>query len=354
MTKSFFLGLGALLLVVSTAQAGNPACCDCCYPMPNMIGDFISLPDGFTDLEATFNYQAVSHNAGGAGRNKASQNNNILPQDRIFLDASWSDNALFDSATDARAHDVHRTIFGIEKVLNEGLFSVELRLPMINGYDSNASAVNNAPSALGTEFGNMYVGFKRVLWQEEGRTLTAGLGVTLPTGNGTDYMLLGDVAANIENETAYLKPYLAYSRQNGATFFQVWSELDLAVGGDEVSVGGLAIGEYQSQNLYSLDMQLGRWLYYNPDASGIIKGIAPIVELHYTTTINDTDNVSLVQNFSNPFNRMDFWNITMGTQMQLGNRSNLRLAASLPIRNGSQDETHASDVTLFLQWDVVR
>ena len=108
MTKSFFLGLGALLLVVSTAQAGNPACCDCCYPMPNMIGDFISLPDGFTDLEATFNYQAVSHNAGGAGRNKASQNNNILPQDRIFLDASWSDNALFDSATDARAHDVHR------------------------------------------------------------------------------------------------------------------------------------------------------------------------------------------------------------------------------------------------------
>ncbi|MCA8984897.1 MAG: hypothetical protein KDA76_14125 [Planctomycetaceae bacterium] len=354
MTKSFFLGLGALLLAGSTAQAGNRSCVDYCYPIPNMIGDFITLPDGLTNPQNQFDYHAMVHNAGGAGRNKASQNNNILPQDRIFLDASWSDNALFDSATDSRTHDVYRTIFGIEKVFKDGLYSVELRLPMINGYDSNASGVIDTPATLGTELGNIYVGLKRVLRHDENSILTAGLGVTLPTGNGTDYLVGGTTIVNIENETAFLKPYVAYSRQNGANFFQVWTELDLAIGGDEVYLGGPSIGEFQPQNLYSLDMQIGRWLYYNPDASGMVKGIAPIVELHYTTTINDTDNVAIVQNYRNPFNRMDFWNVTMGTQMQLGDRSNLRLAASLPIRNGSQDETHASDVTLFLQWDVVR
>ncbi|MCA8988213.1 MAG: hypothetical protein KDA78_11255 [Planctomycetaceae bacterium] len=354
MVKSFFYGLGAILLAGSTLQAGHESCVDSCYPMPNMIGDFITLPDGLVNPANQFDYAVMVHNSGGVSRTKASQNNNILPQDRLFLDTSWSDDALFDASNNARSHEVYRTNFGFEKVFQDGLSSVELRLPMINGYDSNASALINSQAALGTQFGNLYVGGKRVLWQDGESTLTAGLGVTLPTGNSTDYVFMGNTFVNIENETAFLKPYVAYSHQNGASFFQVWSELDLAVGGNDVYNGNVFLGEYQQQNLYALDMQVGRWLYYNPNASGLVKGVAPIVELHYTTTINDTDNINLVQNYRNPFNRMDFWNVTMGMQAQVGEASNLRLAASLPVRNGSQDETHASDLTLFLQWDIMR
>jgi hypothetical protein len=354
MTKPAMLLFGAWLLFGSAASGGDGRCAGCYYPMPNMIGDFIALPDGLLNPINQFDYDAMVAQSGGAGRMKASRNNNILPQDRLFIDYSWSDAALFDAATDVRTHGLHQTIFGIEKSLMNGLCSLEVRLPMVDGYSSVQNAVIDQPAGLGSEFGNMYVGGKAVLLGDSESTLTAGIGLTLPTGNSTDYSVGGNTTAEIDNQAIYVKPYIAYSRKHGATFFQLWTELDVAAGGDDLSFGGTFRGTYQQQNLVSVDMQLGRWLFYNPSKAGWLQGIAPIVEMHYTSTMNDTDRVSIGQNYTNPFNQMDFWSVTMGTHMQVTNHSNLRLAASLPLHDGPRDETHSSDVTLFLQFDVVR
>lgn len=87
-------------------------------------------------------------------------------------------------------------------------------------------------------------------------------------------------------------------------------------------------------------MQVGYWLHRNQHANRIVTGFTPLLELHYTSTLNDSDSINIVQDHENPFNRMDILNATIGSQINLGRQANCRLGVALPFLGGQFDEAH--------------
>ena len=106
----------------------------------------------------------------------------------------------------------------------------------------------------------------------------------------------------------------------------------------------LFAGRYFDQDLLYLDVSVGRWIYRGSCAN-FISGIAPVVELHYTTTLQDTQSVAGV---TNPFNRVDVLDMTAGVHVQIGALSNLTVAESVPLRQGG-DRTF--DNEFIVQFD---
>lgn len=320
--------------------------------LPNMMGDFSPLPQGLMSPGGGFDFDAVVGLSGGASRTLVSRNNNVVPRTRAYFDNSFSKAARFDAAADARTGDIYQGIFGIEKAFFDDRLSFEIRMPVVKGFDESQSAVIGQPATQGTEFGNMYLGAKALLYRDEQNVLTAGVGLTLPTGNSTEFQFGNLVFVSIDNGTSYIQPFVAYAHTRGRGFLQTWAELDFAMGGNDVLVGNTPSGTYQEQDLLKLDLQVGYWLYQNGDPDGFVTGIAPLLELHYTTTLNDSDRINIVQDYENPFNRMDILNTTVGAQFNFGPRANGRLGVALPLLDGQFDEAHVADATFFLQFEI--
>lgn len=353
MRKSIIAFIGMLFFSPAIGWGANN---QDCYPLPNMMGDFVAVPQGLTfPAGGRVDFHAMVGVAGGASRTKASRNNNVLPMTRVFFDYSWSDEARFDSSTDTRDGDIHLGTLGIERAFLDGLFSVEVRLPFVSGFDDQQNAIINRPAVQGSDFGNMYIGSKLLLHQSATEVLTTGVGFTLPTGNSTEFVVGAVPVASVDNGTGFIQPYVAYTRKQGRAFLQTWTQFDFAVGGNDLNIAGVQRGIYQEQNLFHFDAQVGFWMYRNRHSSGLIKGIAPLAELHYTSTLNDTDAILLPpQTYENPFNRMDILTTTVGTQIDLGRFSSLRLGAALPLTDGRFEEEHVSNVTFIAQWDLIR
>ena len=342
--------LSVLLLGQASVRGANLYDTD---SLPNMIGDFSPLPQGLM-APAGFDFDAVVGISGGSSRTLASRNNHVLPLTRAYFDYSFSDAARFDAATDARSGDIHQGIFGIERAFFDNLLSLEIRLPTVNGYGEVQNAIVNQPAQQDTSFGNMYLGTKALLYQDSNHVLTTGVGFTLPTGHSTEFRLAAVQVAAIDNGTTFIQPFIAYAHTRGKGFLQTWTSLDFAVGGNDLSVGNAFRGTYQEQNLLHLDLQMGYWLYKTCQSNKLITGFAPLLELHYTSTLNDSDSLNLVQDYENPFNRMDILNATVGSQINIGRRANCRLGVALPLLGGPFDDSHVADASLFAQFDLVR
>jgi hypothetical protein len=318
-----------------------------------MVGDFSPLPQGLMS-PAGFDFHAMVGIAGGASRTLVSRNNNVLPLTRAYFDYSFSDAARFDAVTDTRTGDIHQGIFGVERAFFHNLLSLEIRLPTVNGLDGVQEAVINRPARQDTSFGNMYLGTKALLYYDPQNVLTTGVGFTLPTGQSADFRIGNTSVATINNGTGFIQPFIAYARTRGRGFLQTWTELDFAVGGNDLFLGNAFRGTYQEQHLLHLDMQVGYWLYRNHHANRIVTGFAPLLELHYTSTLNDSDSINIVQDYENPFNRMDILNATIGSQINLGRQANCRLGVALPLLGGQFGEAHVADASLFAQFDLTR
>jgi len=127
--------------------------------------------------------------------------------------------------------------------------------------------------------------------------------------------------------------------------------LDVAANGNDVLVptfvtpGGFErVGRYNDQPLGLMDLKVGYWLYQNPDARWV-KGIVPTCELHYTTTLRNTDSVGGV---SNPFNRMDLVDLTAGVHILLGEKAVLTVAGAAPLRT---QENRVFDAEAMVQFN---
>jgi hypothetical protein len=77
--------------------------------------------------------------------------------------------------------------------------------------------------------------------------------------------------------------------------------------------------------------------------------------LHYTTTLQDADTVAVAplpqpglpptNSITNRFNRFDILNLSAGLHTQIGDRSNLRVAAVVPLRLNNQNENGVNIAT---------
>ncbi len=293
---------------------------------------------------------------GGDRRYKIAENVSPIPVNRWFVNYNHFSQPVRN--INRSGIDVDRVTLGLEKTFLEGSSSLEVRLPIVGGLDST-QGLNRSGDQTATEFGNMNLVFKSILLQNGNQSaLTAGLTLNLPTA--ADGQLLdgtGSVVATVGNESVHLLPFVAYYRQHSS---RTWStavmQLDFDVNGtpfymDVPGDNDITFGRYQEQNFLYLDYSLGHWFYEDCCGCGFVRRAAVIGELHYSTTLNDTDTASSGPSpgdvVTNPFNRIDVLNATAGLRFQLGDNYMLTTAVVAPLKDG-ENKLFDSEIAVLL------
>lgn len=311
--------------------------------VPDMIGDFFAVGYnyGFVGPGATV---AV---AGGDRRVKFAENNSPFPRNRIFFNYNHFHNALTDANGDAAS--LNRYTFGLERAFWDGLLSAEVRVPFAGTISSNP-VLGSDPTA--TEFGNVTLAFKALLLEDSASALSAGLAVVLPTG--ADFSIQGDIVDNLfRNEAVHLQPFVGmYYAPRPRLFTMMFTQLDFDTRGNDVAIAGIS-DRLRDQTLLFLDGSLGYWLHRNPSAP-LVRSVAPMVELHYTTTLENQrygafENVRLNSGGSTIFvqdARRDVLNLTGGMFFELGSLSTLKIGAVVPLRTTGSDKLFDTELGL--------
>jgi hypothetical protein len=302
---------------------------------PNMIGDFF----GGSFLLGSFLGSTISL-AGGDRRFKVAENVSPIPQDRVFFNFNHFNNPLTD--VNGVSRSLQRFTFGFEKTFLRGDASFEMRVPFASAL--NSSQTFGFPDTRNTEFGNLAFAFKANLLSGRKGMLSGGTTMTVPTGD--DFELFRGTTRQlvVENEAVHLAPFLGWLVQpNRRWFAQGFIQADIDLNGNDVATGFRGFeGVLQDQNLLFIDASVGRWLCRSCDPCDCLTGVAALAELHYTTTLNDTDRVAGIKN---PFNRMDILNATAALNAQF-RRTSVRVGGTAPL---TDDEERLFDAEVIFQ-----
>jgi len=327
---------------------------------PNMFGD--TLPplisfratgeQGSTDSPAEV-YRAP---LGGGGSYNISENNTALPTDRIYFVYNNFHNAISTSpgfgSPFARSIDLHRYVAGFEKTFLGGNMSLDVRMPLLSGFDLSNSVIS---SDLGN-VGNLTMFLKGLIYSDDDVAIATGMGIGLPTGSDLRTRTLppfGDNFVVVRNQAVHLMPFVAATMNlSDKWFLQSFGQMNFAASGNEVVNQNGVVGVFNEQNLLQTDIGLGRWLWQD-SSRPVFTGLAGVCELHYTTIVQDTDVVGLGNgpflsgSISNSANRQDLLNLTSGLQAQLGPLTALRVGAVVPLRN-TPDRVFDSEIQVSL------
>jgi hypothetical protein len=318
---------------------------DCGRFVPNMIGDSFGVPRVYsTPTPGTF-LNFPTHIT------KAADNNNVRPYDRLsFTYNRYQDVPTTFDPTGAvlTQNDISEyRIFGEKKVL-DGLGSLNIVVPV---YDTVSFQQTGASIATGTEFGNLAFGGKLLLIDRATIAVSTGLQVEAPTSRDSGFPTVGQVT---DNQSWYLTPYLAsLYTPNDNFFMQSFLSYRARTGSDPVSLGGTVVGNTYQQNLLLADVAAGYWMLRGNGRG--ITGIAPVVEMHYSTTTED-DNPLTISNFY--YGRRDLLNATLGTHIEFNQRHVLSLGYVLPLRDkplpGGMSTDRAFDGEFSVQFNMYR
>lgn len=298
-----------------------------------MVGDLFGSGAAFPLYDYYDDIVGYSTVPVGAGDRifKPSENSSPVPQTRFFFSYHHFDNALQPTNIDGvqRFMDVNRFVFGFEKANADRTASIEFRAPFAAGMAPDQ--VYGVPSA-GSAFGNITVTPKVVLYQNSSTLYSLGLGVSLPTANDATLWFNGSPLVRYNNDSVHLIPFLGmYHHDAESAWYTIsYLSLDCDVNGSRVdTVYDGTSGVYQDQTVMHADFALLCDLYVNPNASFLTR-VTPLIELHYTTALQDSDVVydSVMEEVvTNPFGRYDVLNLTAGTHVMLGAHSTVTFAA---------------------------
>jgi hypothetical protein len=148
----------------------------------------------------------------------------------------------------------------------------------------------------------------------------------------------------VRNQAVHLAPFIGWLIVNEHDWFaQGFVQTDFDLNGNEVVRNrNWVLGRLQDQNLLFVDASIGRWLMKDDSSHRWVNGIALMTELHYTTTMNDTDSVG---GLTNIFGHMDILNFTAALHLQSGMTS-VRVGAAAPLRD---DEESLYDAEVIVQ-----
>ncbi len=282
--------------------------------------------------------------AGGSRRVKVSENNKALTQDRVFFAYNHFHNAQsfqrfdFNSPVNQQAASSERYTLGLEKTFADGCWSVELRMPFSDRFDYGEADF----SVRGGQIGDLAIITKKQLYRKAGGAVVAGVGLTVPTGSDVSGQLpLPGRSYLVKNEAVHLLPYVGVlGTPNSRYFWSAFAQVDTPTHGHRVTVtqGNLVNrGRLNEQTLLMLDVNAGVWLYDDPCGCRVgLRGVAAMVELHYTTTLSDADTY-FAQNmgfFASPPNRYDVVNLTAGLNFQVGTGTDIRIGGVVPLDEG--------------------
>lgn len=325
---------------------------------PNMFGDaqmvFRGIDANGTNGNDSLGFIAALGSS-AAGSRKMAENDKVLPMDRVFFNYNHFANG--QTTLTARTlpgipaptlrSDVNRYTLGGEKTFFDGYWSFEGRIAMASSIEANAFDAQydgGVPS-------NVTMFLKNLFYDDEVLALGGGLGVSLP--NASDVIVTDPInTMRFREHTTHLMPYVGFfAMPTDDWFLQGFAQVDFASGSDNLDAivpgqGTRTIASIGQQHLLFLDVAVGRWLYVDEEAR-YVTGIAGVVELHYLSTLNDTETSVATVNIGNPLrigtasyaltnlaNRVDVVNLTAGVQFQLGDLTNLRIGAVAPLSTG--------------------
>ncbi len=322
---------------------------------PDLFGDsFTPLTVGITgqnfdNLGVTSitglngNYQANVPLGAGTRRFKNEQTR-ALPTDRVIFIYNHFHNAIelnHVSGAGPRSDigNVDQFTFGFEKTFGDGDWSIEARMPFAANSDLSLDgiAVNN-----GT-IGNLTLTLKRLLYRSEDMALAAGLAVTSPTGNDTEFNISKGLARiTIDNQAVHLLPYVGLlMTPTDEWFVNAFAQVDVATNPNGVTLTSNSLvapisGDVIEQTVMYLDLSLGYWLYRSDEDEGLT-GLASVLEFHYTSTLNDAQITNLggagFLNVGNGINRFDVVNMTTGIHSEWSRNTLIRTAVVVPLTN---------------------
>lgn len=273
-------------------------------------------------------------------RYKAGEQTSPIPRDRFLFNTSWFDGVNGPGGLGK----VTRFVPGFEKTLDDGNASVELRLPFASTFDTyQATDINgNLLGATDTEIGNLVATYKELLLQNENFALSAGLSVELPTS--ADLVFDTPVLeARRSAESIELLPFLGSLYTRGRFFTQSFLQFSFDTNGETMVVrdkrtNAAQTGTLQDASLIFGDISGGWWFYRNEHVrrSAQLSGLAGLLELHMTQTLQDTDyfvaNVSGNSfQFGTPNGSIGVANLTAGLTAELGRMSTVTLAYVTPL-----------------------
>ncbi len=329
---------------------------------PNMFGDF-EVARAAVTITAGFGNQSETSSVplgGGCGRLNIADNNNTIPQDRVYLlfnqfENAFTANTSFRFATsgtnETYTFSPDRFTLGFEKRSPDCLWSVEARIAAASQFDFT----NEKPSSIGTsggQLGNLDIIVKRMVYQTRTTALALGLGVDIPTGSRAEGVFFGDFF-RVNNQSLHLVPFVAIaSTPRPAFFYQAFLQMDVATNGNTVDSSFGPPGSLYEQTLMHLDLETGYWLYRNQCAC-VLTGLASVVELHYTRTMQGAHSVedtflggSIL--FTSGPGQMDVVDLTIGLHAELARQTLLRVGASFPLTT-DQNRTFDNEIQVQLE-----
>lgn len=370
---------------------------------PYMMGDLLGIGGnyflGYQDADG----QGVSANnatpVNGGRRLKISESTSPMPRDRIFFNynlfrgayrteapaggvtplgnstgsvvgAPATGGAFGPAGPGGQNFDAHRFTFGAEKTFFDRMTSVEFRLPFSYTLDSNLSVTDTAiPGNYSTELDNISTTIKALLYQDDKFAVSTGMLINLPTAddvyiNQQFTARSGDVGQNpagqtlghqviIRNQSVTFGPFLGgLYTPNERLFVQGFTQWNFPLNGNRFLftpnnngvVGDTERYILDDQSFLMFDLSAGYWMFRKSE--GLIRGFAPMVETHYTTTLNNADLIPLANNVNgsnyrglagNTLNRLDVVNFTMGSTIQVGEKGFVTTGVVLPLNRGDHN-----------------
>lgn len=294
----------------------------------------------FFDYAIRFNTNIADATSGGVGRLKISEGGVVLPTDRVFLRYSYIDNVSYGS----ESAGLNRFVAGFEKVFANGLYSFELRAPLAT--DSISSSTLDADRFSSTNdarFGNLTMYAKALLINRAQFALSGGLGLALPTAEGTNVNYVnGTPLLRIENESVHVQPFLGMLyTPTSRLFAQAFVQYDATASGntimlDATGAGLSRVGTLTDANQLFVDAAVGYWVYKSDARSGLT-GVVPMLEIHQNTAVQNGDVIA-----SGPFQignfdgNSSFTSLTVGTTIEFAKRSQCTIGYSAAV-GGGQD-----------------
>jgi hypothetical protein len=243
---------------------------------------------------------------------KVAEGNSPRPVDRVFLDFNYYNDLGKTSVANPllREVDLYRYVFGFEKTFLDGKASVEVRVPF---FTLDAMSRDFAPDAgfTSTSLGNISATGKFVLWEDKatGSLISTGAVVSLPTESSR-------VVDPGPDTLAFIEAFMGFILSQGDFYCQGFTSLIVPLARPESIV------------LFE-DLGVGYFVYR--DATGLIRSVAPTVEMHITVPLKQADPSVSDFGLFDTTHVSDIVDFTLGGTIEFSNRSTLGLGVCVPV-----------------------
>ena len=307
-----------------------------------MIGDTLGL-QFFFSVESAGGKGGTASVPIGDQSEKISEDTSPIPTDRVFFDYNFFANALL--ATDGTTIGLHRYTFGFEKTFFDGSCSLEIKAPIDGGLSAIQDVGAPASEGEGTIFGTLALTGKALLYQDDETAIAGGLALGLPTSPNAE--LRSTSTVRVVDQSVHLAPYIGFLIAPNEQLFSItYLQLDFDANGDPTLENGRFVGRLREPNLLYVDTSIGYWLFNTTQSDyGMrhwLTGMAPMIELHYTTTLQDAEGVDAVIQPIAP--HVNILNLTAGLYFQLGPVSSLMVGAVAPLRTSPADKEFDEEI----------